>query len=153
MSEARKILIADDDRLTREMFRIILQREGYELLFAEDGATAVEMALREKPDLVITDGLLPKLHGFLVCKTLKESDPAPKVVIVTAVYTKPTYKWEMKKEYGADDVLKKPFKPAELLTTIERQLSEGGAVPAAPVEQVLNESDANLLLGESFAAR
>lgn len=153
MGEKGKILVADDDRFTREMLRIILEREGYDLLFAEDGAAAVETALREKPDLVITDGLLPKMHGFMVCKALKESDPAPKVIIVTAVYTKPTYKWELKGEYGADDVIKKPFKAAELLASIQKHLSDRRAVPASPVEQVLNESETTTLFGEGFAAR
>src|SRR5262245_66256822 len=109
MSKKAKILVADDDRFIREMIRIILTRGDYEVIFAEDGARAVELAESEKPDLVLTDGLLPKMHGFVVCKTIKDFPSPPKVILVTAVYTKPTYKWEVKKEYGADDILRKPF--------------------------------------------
>ena len=76
----------------------------------------------EKPDLVIIDGLLPKLHGFLACKAIKQLDHAPKVILLTAIYTKPTYKWEVMETYGADEVLTKPAKPADLLARIEKHL-------------------------------
>ena len=124
MSVKKKILVADDDRFAREMLRMILTREGYELVFAEDGAQAVEMAAAEKPDLVLTDGLLPKMHGFVVCKTLKGWDEPPKVVLLTAVYTKPTYRWEVKKEYGADDILSKPVRSDALIACIRKHLGQ-----------------------------
>ena len=119
----KKILIADDDRMTRRMLGAILSKAGYYLVIAEDGQAAVELAASEKPDLVLTDGLLPRLHGFRVCKAIKEMDSPPKVIILTGIYTKPTYKWEAKKEYGADDVLLKPVKPVELLSCIEKHLA------------------------------
>jgi CheY-like chemotaxis protein len=132
----KKILVADDDRFMREMLRVVLAREGYELVFAENGAQAIELAAKEKPDLVLTDGLLPKMHGFVVCKTLKSSEEPPKVVLLTAVYTKPTYKWEVKKEYGADDILSKPVKSDALIACIRKHLGEvaddGAISPDAP---------------------
>jgi DNA-binding response OmpR family regulator len=124
----KKILIADDDRMTRRMLGAILSKAGYYLVIAEDGQAAVELASSEKPDLVLTDGLLPRLHGFLVCKAIKEMDCPPKVIILTGVYTKPTYKWEARKEYGADDVLLKPIKPDELLACIEKHLAADGDI-------------------------
>lgn len=118
-----KILIADDDRMTRRMLGAILSKAGYYLVIAEDGQAAVELAASENPDLVVIDGLLPKLHGFLACKAIKEMDSPPKVIILTGVYTKPTYRWEAKKEYGADDILLKPIKPEELIACIEKHLA------------------------------
>lgn len=119
----KKILVVDDNRLVLEMLETILSRAGYRVSAAEDGLTAVEIARREKPDLVLTDGLLPKLHGFLVCKTIKEMDSPPKVILFTGVYTKPSYKWDMKQNYGADDVLIKPTSPEQLLACIQKHLS------------------------------
>lgn len=118
----KKILIADDDRFMRELLKALLTRAGYDLIFAEDGQSAVEMAKEESPDLVLIDGLMPKMHGFLACKAIKEQDAAPKIIILTAVYKKPSYKWEVKDTYSADDLLVKPFKTADLLACIQKHL-------------------------------
>ena len=123
MSAKRKILVADDDPLTREMLRTILMRADYDVILAEDGLRAVEMAETDQPDLVIIDGLLPKLHGFLACKAIKELNPAPKVILYTGIYTKPAYKWEVKHQHRADDLLAKPARPADLLACVEKHLA------------------------------
>ena len=120
----RKILIADDSPLIREALRMMLEPEGYMIIFAEDGQKAVELAASEKPDLVIADGLMPKLHGFLACKAIKELEEPPQVVLLTGVYTKPSYRWEVKNNYGADDLLCKPVNRAELIAVVERQLGD-----------------------------
>ena len=131
MANSGKILVAEDSSVMREMLRMLLVREGYEVLFAEDGQQAVEMAITEKPDLVLSDGLLPKMHGFMVCKAIKELESPPKVVLLTGVYTKPSYKWEAKLDFGADDLLLKPFRPDELLACIKKQI---GSRPIAGEE-------------------
>jgi DNA-binding response OmpR family regulator len=124
MGTQRKILVADDSNIIREMLRMILTKAGYLVVFAEDGKEAVDKTISEKPDLVITDGLLPKMHGFLACKAIKELEQAPKVILLTGVYTKPTYRWEVRRDYGADDLLIKPVEPARLLACIEKHLGE-----------------------------
>ena len=123
MARPRKILVADDSQIIREMLRMMLATEGYQVIFAEDGQQAVEMAATEKPDLVIADGLMPKLHGFLACKAIKELEDAPRVVLLTGVYTKPSYKWEVKKDYGADDLLTKPVRTEELIDCVKKQMA------------------------------
>jgi len=122
MNTTTKILVAEDDPITRALFKIVLENAGYEVILVEDGAAAVEKAASEHPDLVITDGLLPKLHGFLVCQAIKALDPAPKVIICTAIYTKMTYKWEVKNKYQADDLLIKPVSPADLIQCVQKHL-------------------------------
>jgi CheY-like chemotaxis protein len=122
MPKERKILVADDDRITREMLGAILRKAGHEVVFAEDGKAALEAAANEKPDLVLIDGLMPKMHGFLACKAIKELENPPKVVLLTGVYTKPSYKWEAKEAFGADDLLKKPATPDALLACIEKHV-------------------------------
>jgi CheY-like chemotaxis protein len=123
MVAKRRILVADDDPSMRELLKSILMRAGYDAIVAEDGLSAVDKADIDQPDLVIIDGLLPKLHGFLACKAIKELIPAPKVILYTAIYTKPTYKWEVKDRYGADDLLAKPAMPADLLACVEKHLA------------------------------
>lgn len=125
----KQILVVDDDRVTRELLGLILTRAGYDVSFAEDGRTAVTRAQEERPDLVIIDGLLPGLHGFLACKAIKELDAPPKVILHTGVYTKPNYKWEAKREHGADDLLVKPAKPDELLACVKKHLDDPYALP------------------------
>ena len=127
MSEIQRILVVDDDRLMCEMLEVILTGAGYEVLLAEDGKAALELASSQHPDLVITDGLLPKLHGFKVCKAIKGLGNPPKVVLLTGIYTKPNYKYEVMREYGADAVLIKPVNLTDLLSCIEKQLA-----PAPP---------------------
>jgi len=127
----KQILVVDDDRATCEMLDLILTRAGYDVSLAEDGRTAVTRARDERPDLVIIDGLLPGLHGFLACKAIKELDAPPKVILHTGVYTKPNYKWEAKSQHGADDLLLKPVKPDELLACVKKHLSDSRVLPLA----------------------
>jgi len=123
-----RILLADDDSAFRKILGSILVRAGYDVMLAEDGESAVERATSEKPDLVITDGLMPKLHGFQVCKAVKKLRPQPRVIMLTAVYTNPNYMWEAKAKFGADDIITKPCQIADLLRKIENQISLGANI-------------------------
>ena len=120
----RRILVVDDDIVIRELLKNLLEGEGYEVLLAGDGVSGVESALSECPDLVILDGLLPRLHGFLACKAIKEQPLAPKVILLTGIYTKPNYKREVARDYGADDMLAKPATAAVLLAVVEKHLKD-----------------------------
>lgn len=115
----RKILLADDDSTFRRILGDILGKAGYDVSLAEDGEKALEKAVSEKPDLVITDGLMPKLHGFQVCKAVKELNPETKVIMLTAIYTSPNYRWEAHAKFHADDIITKPCQIADLLRKIE----------------------------------
>lgn len=119
----RRILVADDDPFIRKMLGYILAKADYDVIYAEDGNSVIEKASTEKPDLVLLDGLMPKTHGFLACKAIKELDDAPKVILLTGVYTRLDYKWKVKETYAADDVMTKPFEVPALLASIEQQLS------------------------------
>ena len=123
MTIRKKILVVDDDLSMREMLAHILVKAGYEVILTEDGKTGVEKAWSERPHIVITDGLLPKLHGFLVSKKVKEFPRPPRVIILSGVYTKPTYSIEVKREYNADAFITKPFDVTSLLSTISKQVA------------------------------
>jgi two-component system alkaline phosphatase synthesis response regulator PhoP len=124
MDRRKKILVADDESVTRELLALLLTNAGYEVVFAKDGVDAVQKASTEKPDLVLMDGLMPKLHGFVACKAIKQLDSPPKVLLLTGVYTKLTYKWQVRDEYDADGLVSKPFDRVNLLAAIEILLSD-----------------------------
>jgi len=127
----KRILVVDDDPLLRETLNLILARAGYQVLLAEDGHSGVRKAHTERPALVLIDGLLPGIHGFHACKAIKELAAPPKVIMLTGVYTKVNYRWEVKEHYGADDLLIKPVKTAELLACIEKHLADAVDLPMA----------------------
>lgn len=135
----KRILVVDDDHFMRETLNLILTQAGYDVLTAEDGRHALSRAKYDKPDLVIIDGVMPGLHGFLACKAIKDLHAPPKVILHTAVYTKLTYKLQAKADYGADAVLCKPVKTSELLACIEKHLAKPDDQPVAappPAPQV-----------------
>jgi CheY-like chemotaxis protein len=124
MNRPMKILIADDDRLMRIMLDRILLRAGYEVLSVEDGMTAIEKTALEKPDLVVTDGIMPDMHGISVCQAVKQLPSPPKVILLTA---------SLDEEPDAgenlpDEFLMKPVCPDQLIACIEKHLSEQSAV-------------------------
>ncbi|MEW6212897.1 MAG: response regulator [Acidobacteriota bacterium] len=124
MLRGAKILVADDDPAVRHLLWKVLSMAGYEVILVEDGKSAVEAAQTERPDLALIDGLLPKLHGFLACKEIKSFPDPPKVFVLTGVYTRLTYSWEVRTQYGADEFLTKPFNIEDLLSRIADQLRD-----------------------------
>ena len=72
-SNKKTILIVDDEKPIVDILMYNLKKEGYNILEANDGETAVEIALKEKPDLILLDIMLPKLDGLSVCRKIKNS--------------------------------------------------------------------------------
>ena len=70
-SNKKTILIVDDEKPIVDILMYNLKKEGYNILEANDGETAVEIALKEKPDLILLDIMLPKLDGLSVCRKIK----------------------------------------------------------------------------------
>lgn len=116
----KRILIADDSVNTRGILRFMLQNAGFELVEAENGEDALAKAESTLPDLIVLDGMMPKLTGFDACRYLKEN-PKTKtipVILLTAVpQMDPTRDW--KKEAPADRFMAKPFQMKDLLAAIE----------------------------------
>jgi DNA-binding response OmpR family regulator len=116
----RKILIVDDDRVTVTMLEMILSRQKYQVISAQDGSQGFELTKEQRPDAVISDMLLPKTHGLELCKMIKQ-DPElnqTKVILMTAVYKGTTFKFQAK-ECGADFFIEKPINTNELLSVLD----------------------------------
>ena len=115
----KTILVVDDEKAIRTLLNVNLSREGYKVIEAEDGVTAVEMALEKKPDLILLDVMIPRMDGLTVCKRIKNSMNVP-IVMVTAKDS------EVDKilglELGADDYVTKPFSIRELIARVKANL-------------------------------
>lgn len=115
----KTILIVDDEQPIVDILVYNLRKEGYNTLEANDGVTAVDMALNEKPDLVLLDIMLPKMDGLTVCKKIRSKYNIP-ILMLTAKDE------EIDKilglELGADDYITKPFSVRELMARIKANL-------------------------------
>ncbi|HEX2711011.1 MAG TPA: response regulator transcription factor [Candidatus Acidoferrales bacterium] len=115
---AQHILIVDDEPSIREVVRLYLQREGFSIDAAADGATALEAANARRPDLVVLDLMLPGLDGFEVYRRLR-SLGVP-VIMLTAKGAENDRIAGL--EMGADDYVVKPFSPRELVARVKTVL-------------------------------
>lgn len=114
-----KILIVDDDPNLLEAIRYNLVKESYDVVAAHDGAQALEVASRQKPELIILDLMLPKLSGLEVCRILRKEMTAP--ILMLTAKTEEVDK-VVGLEIGADDYMTKPFSMRELLARVRAML-------------------------------
>jgi len=115
----KRILIVDDEKNIVDILKFNLQKESFDTLEAYDGKTALEIAEREKPDLILLDVMLPEVDGFTVCRKLRQTMQTP-ILMLTA------REEEVDKvlglELGADDYITKPFSPRELMARVKANL-------------------------------
>ena len=115
-----KVLIVDDELVIRDILKTILSKEGYDVLVAQDGAEALEMARLHKPDVIITDYLMPKISGVDLCRALK-ADKDTKVIPVLIVTAYVNEK-EEGLSAGAVDFITKPVDRFDLLHRVRSAL-------------------------------
>ncbi len=122
MSEKNRVLVVDDEEALRTVLSGELMSEGYEVRSAGDGDEAIATLEKERFDLVLLDIKMPRVTGFEVLKHIKEKYSDTKVVMLTG-FADLKNAIESKK-LGAEDFVSKPYDLVDLLTTIERVLSE-----------------------------
>ena len=81
---AKKILIVEDDDNIRELLRLYLEREGYEILEAENGAAGMSRWKADQPDLILLDMMMPVMDGWQVCREIRESGSTTPIIMITA---------------------------------------------------------------------
>jgi DNA-binding response OmpR family regulator len=113
------VLLVDDDPKIRELLRLYVEREGHRTLFAADGESAVEIALRSRPDLILLDVMLPGLDGFEVSRRIRDASDVP-ILLLTARSGEGDKVIGL--DMGADDYMVKPFSPRELMARVRALL-------------------------------
>ena len=132
-----KILVVDDDINICELLRLYIEKEGYEVVIANDGGQAVTKFKTEKPDLVMLDIMLPVLDGWQVCREIRKTSQCP-IIMLTAkgeVFDK-----VLGLELGADDYVVKPFETKEIVARIKAVLRRtNDQIPGTQVQSTQKE--------------
>jgi len=137
-----KILIVEDEPNMVAGLRDNFEYDGYEVITAPDGSVGLERALKENPDLVILDVMMPRMSGLEVCKQLKSTRPSIPIIMLTARGQ------ELDKvvglELGADDYVTKPFSIRELLARVKAVLRRAHTVPKEQDRYSFGDVEVNL---------
>jgi DNA-binding response OmpR family regulator len=121
----KKVLIVDYDMQSVDALSRLVRSQKVQVITASDGQMGYEKFRSEKPDLVILEAILPKIHGFdLTKKISQESGGQVPVVIVTGLYKGPHYRHEAVSTFGASDYFEKPVDPERFVETIRTLMQE-----------------------------
>ncbi len=124
MDNKRRLLIVDDEPDLADMIKFRLESNGYEILLANDGQQALEVARKERPDLIILDLMLPKMDGYKVCGLLKKDARYANIPIIIFTAKAQEEDKKLSQEVGANAYLSKPFEPKILLEKIRELTKE-----------------------------
>jgi DNA-binding response OmpR family regulator len=153
-----KALIVDDDRVLADVLAFTLRREGFEIILAHDGETALARYAEEAPDLVVLDVNMPRLDGFAVCQRMRDQADTP-IILLTVRSEEDDIVRGLK--LGADDYMTKPFSPRQLAARAQavlRRSRAGRAAAPASVQRVGNmvldtsRREIGVVLGEGEGA-
>ncbi len=121
----KKILLIEDDKMLADMYITKFSKEGMEVIRAEDGAKGLELAKKEKPDMILLDIIMPKLDGFAVLRELKKDPQAGSTHILLLTNLGQSEDVEKGKELGADDYfIKANHTPAEIVEKVKYLLAQ-----------------------------
>src|SRR5581483_10691609 len=126
----QQVLIVDDERKLVHGLVAYFRQAGFETLTAYDGRTALEIARRDQPDLILLDLMLPELDGMQVCRQIRQTSAVP-IIMLTARVEEADMLSGL--EIGADDYITKPFSPREVVARARAVLrrASGAMLPPA----------------------
>ena len=131
MAETKKILVADDEEQLALAVKIRLQSKGYQVVMASDGRTALNLAIQEKPDLILLDVMMPNMDGYSCLREINAKLGRGKIPII--VLTARDRMKDLFELEGIEDYVVKPFDHEDLMIRIERAFKRRAAkTPAAP---------------------
>ena len=118
------VLVADDNEVAQRLCRRVLEKAGYTVLIAQDGLQAVEVALSQRPAMILMDVAMPGIDGIEAMRRIKAEVPAQPIVIASA------HSMASDRERflaaGADDILSKPFRLADLVAIVAKLTAKPG---------------------------
>ncbi len=119
----KKILIIEDDTAISKMYQTSLKNDGYEVVAADDGDAGLEMAKKEKPDLILLDIILPKMDGFAVLEGLKKESGIKNIPVIMLTNLGQEEDKERGKKLGAKDyIVKADFTPMQVSEKIKKYI-------------------------------
>jgi len=133
-----KVLVVDDEQNIIEIVKFNLEREGYIVITAKDGITALQLARSENPDLIILDIMLPEQDGLTVCRLLQQEQKTRGIPIIMISARGDELDKILGLEMGADDYVTKPFSPRELVARVKARLRRNEEAETTPAKQVEN---------------
>ncbi len=149
-----KILIVDDEDDIRKLLNRVLSSKGFEVVEASRGLEALQKVRDEMPDVMLLDAMLPEVHGFDICRRIKHSKRYGHIpiIMVSAIYRGWRVAEDLKKSYGVDAFLEKPFKVSDVILHVERALM-GRTSEVPPDESITDEASRALEEGmEAYRA-
>jgi DNA-binding response OmpR family regulator len=127
---AKKILVIDDEPKIVEICQDYLVKAGFEVNHAYDGATGLDLARHNPPDLIVLDLMMPDMDGLDVCRELRRESNVPIIMLTARVEETDKI---IGLEMGADDYMTKPFSPRELVARVRTVLRRGAGNPMAEI--------------------
>lgn len=121
-SSTPTILVADDEEDLRELVTYRLTRSGYQVIGAGDGQEALELATERTPDLMVLDVMMPKLDGYELTRRVRAESALRSIPVILLTARSQESDIDRGFEVGADDYLKKPFNPDELVARVRAVL-------------------------------
>ena len=143
---AEKILVVDDDIDTLRLVGLMLQRQGYQIVAANNGHQALAMAQTEGPDIILLDVMMPDMDGFEVCKRLRGNPSTASTPIIMFTAKSQVDDKVIGFDAGADDYLTKPTQPRELFAHIKAVLARTAA-KARPAQPVVPPAERGRVIG------
>ena len=118
------VLIADDDRDIVRFVALNLRLEGFEVVVANDGQDALDMALDVRPSLILLDTMMPRMDGYEVCSRLRDQRTDVQIPVIMLTAKSMEADRSMAYTVGADDWVTKPFDPADLVSKVKDHLRD-----------------------------
>jgi len=124
-----RVLIADDDPELRQLLRLMLARDGYEVIEAETGEQVLARAVDSSPALILLDIMMPGINGFETCRQLKSDGRSRRVPVIFVSALTDRQSREQGIRAGADDYVVKPIDPKDLRRRIQTVIQQNGDDP------------------------
>src|SRR6202045_3872414 len=152
MSTIPTVYFIDDSATMREVIKIAFRRENINVVACHDAATALAEIEVARPDIVITDVIMPDKDGYDVCQHIKSHPDLAKtpVILMSGVVNRGVAEKAM--AVKADELLRKPFQPQDLIARVKSLLNPAGAPGSSLRDEETNASEASRVLGGLFSA-
>ncbi|MBN2457026.1 MAG: response regulator [Sedimentisphaerales bacterium] len=128
MMTGKKVLVVDDEIHIVHVVAVKLRNNDYEVISAENGLVAYELACQQKPDIIVTDYQMPVMTGLELVEKLRQNEPTKYIPVIMLTARGFAVEEEQRKQLGISELLSKPFSPKELLRSIEDVLYDKAVI-------------------------